>query len=727
MTQDDWHRIDDGISRRRRPPGAGRSGDEPGPSLLSVALGHKTLLVLTGIFATLIAYAALTQVTPTYEADAQVLLEVQAAPVIDIPNAVPEAPDGIATLESAIILLRSPEIMRAVVRELDLTSRPEFNSRLREPSPVDKARDAVSDLVDKVKLSLGAEPTPPGSPRDPVESAARALRDKVSVRGIGESRVIEITAQSESATLAARISNAIARNYIDVQVRVKSDAGDRASSWLEERAQELRAQLEANEAKLSEFRREMIASGRAVSIDLDAQLTDLSAQMVQLNKQLADLEAQRAEIKQLRADGNYLTLAASVDLPTVTALVEQLAALDGTIVELNAVYGDHSKTREAQETRRQLISLLETETARLISGLEVRIEILGARLGELSEEIRETRSALVDSRQDDIRLAALTREVEASRNIYERFLLRQKEVRERSQFQSPGVRLVAEAERPSAPVAPQKAKLSVLAGIGAGGLMLLYLTLRQLGRSRAEEVEAETLDLDALTRMGTLVTIPRIPDLRTAPDILRHIREDPGSDLAVSVDWLKSCLKPRSLEWSNLILITSADRGDGKSTLALLLAESFSREHSTVLVNADADGWLSDFAQSEKFKTVGFSFVDYSDDVLRLVDEEFAIEDRLHDRRENLLGAEIVIVDAPAMPMSAGLLEIGQLADHTVVACAWDGSRLRRIKRCARTLEDMGIAISAFVLNMIPRDRQAALTRLPRATEPLRLAARGKS
>ncbi len=725
---DNWHRREDGFGHQRRGPNTPVDGSSADFSLLSVALMHKTRLVIVGLVATILAYAALTQVVPTYELSAQVLLEVQADQIIDIPNGVPEAPDGIATLESAIILMRSPEIMQNVVQELDLTERAEFNPNLRDVSPLDHLSNAISAAIDVVKKLLGVEPEIAGSPRDPVEQAARVLRENVSVRSIGESRVIEVTTQSESARLAAQISNAIASEYIRHQIAVKAEAGDRVTQWLEERTNDSLAQLEADERKLTEFGREMIASEHAASTDLDAQLIELNTQLIQLDKQQLDLEAQLAEIIKLRSEGNYLTLASVVELPTLTALVEQLAALDGSIVELNAIYGDHLKTREALETRRQLITLLETESARLVSGLEVRVEILEDRRSDLAEQIRALRVTLVARNQDNFRLDALTREFETSRNVYERFLLRQKEMRQRSQFQTPGARLVAEAERPSAPVAPQKAKLALLAGIAGGVVQLLYLALRQARRPGEDETgSTEAPDLLELKRMGTLVTLPQVSDMKHPWDILRYVKEQPDSDLGMAISWLKSYLQPQSNNWVSIILVTSADQGEGKSTLSLLLAESLSRDYKTVLINADPSGWLADFAQSDAFDKAGFGLVAYSDDIVRFLDERCALDEHLHDKSKDLLGAEIVVLDAPAMPLAAGLLEIGQQADHTIIASSWDHLRLNRIRRCARALEEMGIVISAIALTMIPRDSNAALMQLPSARSPLQLPKRSKT
>lgn len=715
-------KISEQESPQRRDPG----GDED-VSLLSVALEHKRQLVLTGLIATFLAYSTLNQVTPTYASNSQVLLEALAAPVIDIPNAVAEAPDGIATLESAIILMRSPQVMQEVVRELNLTERAEFNTALRSPTLIDRILGAPSALVGQLKTLFGATSPERTEPRDPVVKSAIQLREQVSVRSIGESRVIEVTAESESSELAAAIANAVARAYIDQEVAVKNAAGERAAIWLEERANKLREQLEDNESRLSDYRRDLIASGRAVSTDLDAQLADMTTTMVQLTAERTELEAQRDEISQLREAGNFLTLASAAELPTIAALTQQLSALEGSIIELESIYGDHPRTRVAQQTRRQLLTLLEAETARLISGLEIRIGVLDNRLSDLMTNMRETRSALVGTREDDLQFAALTREVEVSRSIYERFLLRQKEVSERSLFQTPGARLVSEAERPSFPIAPQKSKLALLSGIGASGMMLFWLAFRPVRERDAPETTEGQLDLVQLNRIGTLFEVPNIDTIDKPADILRYLRAHPDSDLGIALGWLQNAVPPKYDDWTNLIFITSAERGVGKSTLSLLLAETFSREYSTLLINADRAGWLSEFAHSAEVEGAGFTMLESSVDLLDRLENEFAVESNLSDRPGTVLGANVIIVNAPAMPMSPRVLAIGQLADHTVFACALNKSHLGYIHRCVRALNDLGIHASVLALNMMARNKPRALKRFPRAISALRLPMRPKS
>lgn len=697
---------------------------QEGPTLLSVALSHKGWLTLAFLVTTLLAYLALSQLSPTYEADSQVLLEADVAPVIDIPNVAADPPDGVATLESAVIVMRSPEVFQAVAAELDLATREEFNSDLRTPGPVDRIKSMVKEGLATLLPAPSGQQEQVETPRDPVAKAARALRDHVSVRSVGESRIIEITATSRSAELAAAISNSVAQQYIDREIAVKRASGDRATTWLDERAKELRAELEAAEARLTAVKRSAIEEGRPVTIDLEARRTEFSAELVQLEKRRLDLRAQREEVLQLLDSGNFATLAGAVEFPTITALVEQIARIDGEIIDLREEYGDHPRTLEAEANRRRVIALLEEETARLLDGFDVRIAVLDERIAALKAQLRSTSGALVDSEQDALQVNVLESEVAASRDVYQRFLLRQKEARERGQFQLPGVRLVSEAAPPSDPVAPEKAKLSLLAGMGGMGAVLLVFMTAPASVARINDPALAR----KLAELAPLLSIPRIERLRRPPDMLAHWRKGRDIQLNDSLGWLLHQVPVKSSDWSTLVVVTSAERSDGRSSLSLLLAEKLSRDYSTLLVNADRhDTWFKGFARSRAAKTSNLKVLEYSDETLDLIDSEMSVESTVQERRDAILGFEVIIVDAPAMPMQANMLEICQVADHVILTCAWDETPVDRLSQCVAALSELGIHISALALNKVPRRYLPKIQRLPAPTWPLQITAQTDS
>ncbi|WP_145953382.1 exopolysaccharide transport family protein [Oceaniglobus indicus] len=704
MTMDPWDRVE---------PAPGPAGSDPGGvSLWSIAMGAKWRILPGAVMAAILTYGALTQVAPLYEAETQVMLEVAPAPVIDIPNVVADQVGNVATLQSALIVMRSSDVMRAVVTELDLTTRAEFNPALRTPGPLDRAKAAIRAL-------LPAEDDDVAAPRDPVSRTARVLRETVATRVLGESLIIEISAQSQNAALSAAIANEVAEQYILKQIELKTIAADRATAWLEDRTDELRRELEAAEARVSEARRAVIDVGQSVSTDLERQISELTAQIGQLTLQRDELAAQRTELTQLSDSENYVTLAAAAALPGLTAMIEQLSQLDRQVIELRAQYGDHPKTREVLATRAQLEQQLQDEIGRVLSGLDVRINVLDDRLDALDVQLRETRGGLLDSRGDDLSLQALEREAEASRDVYDRFALRLKDVRERSLFQSPGARIVSAAERPSDPVSPQKASGAVLGGVGGGALVLALLAFFRrpsTAVTRADEVHR-------LTGVGHVQPIPLMPRAATPLEMLRLMHRPKGANLDSVMRWFQLRLMPKTHKWSTLIVVTSVEEGDGKSSLSLLLSDTFAaNDYSTVLINADpTGGGLAGLGQTRDYESLKFGFLDYSEDAMRIVERHVAVESSLHDRKENILNADVIIVDAQAMPMSSRMVEIGQMADHVIVACSWNQTSRTALQQCVSGLREVGVAVSAVALNRMPAKALPPLRRVARAA-PRRIA-----
>jgi len=155
------------------------------------------------------------------------------------------------------------------------------------------------------------------------------------------------------------------------------------------------------------------------------------------------------------------------------------------------------------------------------------------------------------------------------------------------------------------------------------------------------------------------------------------------------------------------------------------LAETFvQNNYSTVLVNADpAGGGLTGLAQTAEFDDLNFGFLDYSEDAMRIIERHTVVESSLRDRKENILKAEVIIIDAPAMPMSSRLIEIGQMADHVIVVCAWNQTKRPALQQCVSGLREVGVAVSAVALNRVPQKILPPMRKLPRAAPPPRLLA----
>jgi polysaccharide biosynthesis transport protein len=162
---------------------------------------------------------------PEYYASSNVILE----PRTSFANSQGVDPGLIQTnldnsqVESQIQIVKSEQVLRYVFDVLKLKDEPEF---------------------------VGKTTGPPATGQDAARqdaAAFSAFSNRVSVRRIGQSLVLEIGFQSRSATRAASIANSVTAAYIRDQIEAKALSMQRNSEWLQVRINEIKTQAAASE------------------------------------------------------------------------------------------------------------------------------------------------------------------------------------------------------------------------------------------------------------------------------------------------------------------------------------------------------------------------------------------------------------------------------------------------------------------------------------------------
>jgi polysaccharide biosynthesis transport protein len=82
-----------------------------------------------------------------------------------------------------------------------------------------------------------------------------ALLERVEVKPIPNTQLVEIAAQDIDPKLAAKIANLWAEDYISYVLDTKFDATQYASGWLQEKITEAKSNLESSERKLQDYRK----------------------------------------------------------------------------------------------------------------------------------------------------------------------------------------------------------------------------------------------------------------------------------------------------------------------------------------------------------------------------------------------------------------------------------------------------------------------------------------
>lgn len=209
--------------------------------------------LLMTIFTALFVTAALVYIIitpPTFVASVQLMLESQQVTSNDAPRTIAEE----ALVEGQLEVVKSSEVLRAVVRDLKLDADPEFNPS--NVSTMDSLRSLLGTMLHG-RQSQGA------SQEETRENAIiSALRRQLWVRQVGQSTVMEIGAASTDPKKAAAIANAVAEQYIAHDVAMKSQSAQQSSEWLEQRVALLKEQVFAADRAVTQFQLSGDAAGQ---------------------------------------------------------------------------------------------------------------------------------------------------------------------------------------------------------------------------------------------------------------------------------------------------------------------------------------------------------------------------------------------------------------------------------------------------------------------------------
>ena len=207
--------------------------------------------------------------SPKYTATATLLAETRKIELIQLPTISNEASiQSVGAMETQVELLRSDEVALRVIKKLNLLEDPSFVR--------DERQGFLRSLFYMVSPNYLNQPPEPSN----VERQSLALeqfRKNLNVSRIGVTYAIEIDFESSDPNLAARIANAVADVYIELQRSTEYDAARRASDWLEERIPELRAKSEDAQKAVVEYKHEhnILETNTGRLID-DQRLTEMN-------------------------------------------------------------------------------------------------------------------------------------------------------------------------------------------------------------------------------------------------------------------------------------------------------------------------------------------------------------------------------------------------------------------------------------------------------------------
>lgn len=702
---------------------------------------HKWLIVFLSLLGATIGWIYGKSRTPLYTASTLIVVDPREDRVLNIEKVVGRLPvdEKIVATEMGVITAHAN--LRRTVEELGLVNDPEFNPLLQAERSGRLQLDPqvlIERLVGLVPrdwlVAIGVAAEPTTWPREtealdqPVEDlVAAALAERLRVANDGVSYLIHLEVSAEEPAKAAQIANHLADVYIDNQRQSKLGATGRASSFLEERLETLRAEVEKAERAVATFRAEQgLLDARGVTLS-EQELSELNRELILARGELAERQAKLRLVRELRASGRGLDAISDIAAsPVIVNLRAQEAELARREAELVTQFGPrHPRMVQLERDRANLQAKVRVEVDRLATQLENDVRVVQARVATIESQLSGIKSRSARDRQAEVKLKDLEREAEAARRLYESVLQRSKETREEAQLVEADARIVSRA---TPPLAPSSFGPKVYLLVGLTGSLLISSALAFLLESVGKGLR-NAREVERLTGLPMLALVPEIPGRRRHKPH-HYLLEKPLSVYAEAIGalFVTVTATPSRPGGGRVVLVTSSLPEEGKTTLVVSLGIFAARSGKKVLL-VDLD-----LRHPSVHRNLGWQL---PNGVLEVLRGECTLEEAIQTDEETGLhflpvkgqtvnpiallaseqmrdflarcrtGYDLVILDTAPVASVTDARILAPVVDQVVYAVQWNKTPAALVQDEVSALRELGADVKGIVLTRVDLDKHA--------------------
>lgn len=596
--------------RRRLGDQEARVSEAPKPIVLRpkdiIDFARRWFFVIAAVTVVAATFAAvsLVRATPIYISSAQILLGDQGLGNRNNFDLVEAQALSNSVIEGELAILQSTNLLLRVVKRLELENDPEFNPSLRPPPAripvIDDLRDGLDAIENWVRGLITGQTGAAGSAAvsGAVADASDAnaaelgefqapvdhLRGAVSVRQMGSSFVIQVTARSTDPRKAAAIANTVMEEYIAFLTDKRFAAAQRFTNWLEGRVSDLAFKWEESANEVLAFQTE-IDSGANSSIRLDQQMTEMTSKLVTARAEMASIAARLENLDAKVANDGILAAADLLSTEAIQTFRQDLVSLRREETQLIRSFGaDSTQVQAVERAIDRTLENIQTEVVRARAEMGSTVAQQQITVEALQGSLRQLESLALFGLKDQIRLDQLMRVSDANRRVYEEFLGRFKESSEITNLQRSDAEIITYASPPGSPDSPRKKVALALASAGgllAGVGVAFLLELRRRGRGKTEAFVRQT-GLTVFTDM------PALPQNITAQRLAQRVETRPGSRIAAAARDLRRNIDLISEQPVRSVVISNTAENSSAASLAMLLAWSYAQAgRKCLLVDAD--------------------------------------------------------------------------------------------------------------------------------------------
>ncbi len=427
-----------------------------------------------------------------------------------------------------------------------------------------------------------------------------AFLGSLSVKRVANSRLLDISFESNNPLLAAQVVNAHIKNFIEQNFQSRYEATSRASTWLADQLNELKIRVQKSEdARIAYERQNQIWS-------LDGDKQNVATQrLADLNRQLTDAQSERMRKQSLfeyAKAGDQDSVPQIRDNPAVQDLVRKRTDVYTQYADALNQYGPNfPKVQRLQSQLKEIDAAADREKKAAMARMESDYREARQREELLAQALEQQKAEVNQMSERMVQYSILKREAEANKALYDGLLTKLKEAGISAGLRSSNIRVVDPAMVPTYPSRPAKSRnivLSFLVGL-VGGIGLALL------REYMDNTIKSPDDIETLARLPSLAVVPAFTESngdRSRVKLLKGVSSNghdkrielvaqhlPKSQMSEAFRALRTALLLSQADHPpQVILVTSALPREGKTTSAANLAVTLAQlGDRTLLIDAD--------------------------------------------------------------------------------------------------------------------------------------------
>jgi len=583
-----------------------------------------------------------------------------------------------------------------------------------------------------------------------------AFKGPLRVERPKDSRMVLVSYESSDPRQAALVVNTLVKNYIERNFRTKYDATRQATGWMEDRLDELKLKVEKSQQAMVAYERQnnIVNIGEKQTV-VEARFEDMSKDLSQAQSERLTKESlykmvmsNDAQVDFIQTGGQAKGQGNGQDNGQGGLLI----GLEGKELDLREEYSEavaqygptYPKALKLQDQIKDIEALLQRERKHMVENIHYdylaalqRERFLAAAVSQQKTQVDRVNQLLIDHN-------LLKQEFQSNQQLYDSLLQHLKDATVSAGLRATNIHIIDEAPIPSSPVRPNKLR-NIEFGLMAGLILGIAFALTQ------EALDNSIKNAQEMEKLTGLPTLAIIPMGQASPS--RHSRQlrgtganganstvpptvvemlvlrKPGAAISEAFRALRTSVLLSTAEHPpQVLLITSSQPSEGKTSTSLNLAAALAQKGSRVLL-VDSDLRRPGLAKALNLpNTKGLSGI---------LTGAYEFDDTLPQKVEGLEGLSLlssgprppnpaellcsmkmaqllarlrqgfdhVIIDSPPILPITDATILSSLVDGVIMVVESDATSRAALHRACRVMEHSGGKILGTVFNKVDARR----------------------